>query len=83
MGEIAVRSNDYQNTSGIEMASYDLYHKDRIEFDGAALINAQREGRCGWCGIETVWYDMMLREYSCSEECTHGRYLELSEETAD
>jgi hypothetical protein len=53
--------------------------KDRIEYQGTALVNAQRNGKCAWCGIDTVWYDMILREFLCSEDCVVKRHYEVSE----
>ena len=53
--------------------------QDRIEYQGTALVNAQRTGKCSWCGQETVWYDMLLHEFLCSEECTVHRHIEVSE----
>lgn len=53
--------------------------KDRIEFQGTLLVNAQRSGKCSWCGTDTVWHDLLLREFLCSEECTQHRHIEVSE----
>lgn len=44
--------------------------EDRIEYSGTRLVNAQRKGKCAWCGKDTVWHDMNLRVFLCSEECT-------------
>lgn len=53
--------------------------EDRIEFQGTALVNAQRQGKCSWCGHITIWYDIILREFLCSSECTMRRHIEVSE----
>ena len=52
--------------------------EDRIEFQGTILVNAQRTGKCSWCGHDTVWHDITLREYLCSETCTVNRFVEVS-----
>jgi hypothetical protein len=53
--------------------------RDRIEFLGTVVVNAQRHGKCAWCGTDTLWHDLLLREYLCSEECTMSRHIEVSE----
>ena len=54
--------------------------EDRIEFQGTVLVNAQQKGRCSWCGRSTVWHDIILREYLCSETCTVERHIEVADE---
>lgn len=53
--------------------------QDRIEYQGTILLNAQRKGKCAWCGRDTVWHDLLLREYLCSEECAVHRHIEVSD----
>jgi hypothetical protein len=53
--------------------------QDRIEFQGTVLVNAQRTGKCAWCGHTTVWYDITIREFLCSENCTQQRFIEISD----
>lgn len=53
--------------------------KDRIEYQGTALVNAQRKGKCAWCGADTLWHDIILREFLCSEECAVHRHLEVAD----
>ena len=61
------------------MAKFDD-RKDRVDFQGTELLNAQKKGKCSWCGVDTVWHDLILREFLCSEECAVSRHLEVADE---
>lgn len=51
--------------------------ENRIEFQGTRLVNANKTGHCAWCGDLTLWYDMELKQFLCSEECTVARWGEV------
>jgi hypothetical protein len=52
---------------------------DVIEHKGVQLVNAVQYGRCARCDQATQFYDKLLFQYLCSEECVEHAYLELFE----
>lgn len=65
--------------SQIEKNLFDSY-RDQIEYAGTRLVNANRTGKCAWCGSDTVWFDMNARVFLCSEQCEDnwwGQYMDM------